>query len=147
MSVHYFLFWEKYPYKHPKYQKHHFHRRDYGKWFHGKMLAWECFCVISTVWEITVWKNEKFSLTKEIFRQINSLVKPLLSRNFCQKCVREIFCNFHTVEIYPTWKNFREINLQYNSLIEKLLWRNFCKKDCGEKLFKFPHCVIVNYPN
>ena len=81
------------------------------------------------------------------FRQINSLVKPLLSRNFCQKCVREIFCNFHTVEIYPTWKNFREINLQYNSLIEKLLWRNFCKKDCGEKLFKFPHCVIVNYPN
>ena len=39
----------------------------------------------------TVWKNEKFSLTKKIFRQINSLVisivKTLLSRNVCQKCV------------------------------------------------------------
>ena len=43
-----------------------------------------------------VWINEKFSLTKK-FRQINnlviSLVKPLLSRNFCEKIVRE---NFHT---------------------------------------------------
>ena len=41
---------------------------------------------------LTVWKNEKFSLTKEIFRQINflviSLVKTLLSRNICQKGVR-----------------------------------------------------------
>ena len=48
------------------------------------------------------WKNEKFSLTKEIFRQINYLatyllVKPLLSRNFCQKYVRENFRNFLTV--------------------------------------------------
>ena len=39
----------------------------------------------------TVWKNEEFSLTKKIFRQINFLVtylaylvKPLLSRKFCQ---------------------------------------------------------------
>ena len=38
---------------------------------------------------------------QEIFRQINSLVtylvNPLLSRNICQKCVRENFRNFHTV--------------------------------------------------
>ena len=50
------------------------------------------FTLHSTV--CTVWKNEKFSLlTEKIFRQINSLVislvKPLLSRNFCRKCVRE----------------------------------------------------------
>ena len=48
-----------------------------------------------------MWKNEKFYLTKKIFRQINSLVtylvKPLLSRNFCQKCVRENVRNFLTV--------------------------------------------------
>ena len=35
------------------------------------------------------------------FRVINylvtSLVKPLLSRNFCQKNVRGKFCNFHAV--------------------------------------------------
>ena len=42
------------------------------------------------------WKNEKFSLhQKKIFRQINSFVKPLLSRNFSQKCVRENSLDFH----------------------------------------------------
>ena len=34
-----------------------------------------------------MWRHEKFSLTKEIFRQINTLVgyfvKPLLSRKCC----------------------------------------------------------------
>ena len=48
-------------------------------------------------------KNEKFTLTKEIFRQINYLViylvKPLFSRNFPQKCVRENSRNFHTVHV------------------------------------------------
>ena len=71
-----------------------------------------------------MWKNEKFSLTEKKFRQINylviSLVKPLLSRNFCQKSVRENFCNFHTmdttlhciVNVHATlafkWVSFRE---------------------------------------
>ena len=38
------------------------------------------------------WKNEKFTLTEKIFRQIKSfvtLVKPLLSRNLCQKSISE----------------------------------------------------------
>ena len=38
----------------------------------------------------TLWKLDKFALSKKIFRQITysviSLVKLLLSRNFCQKC-------------------------------------------------------------
>ena len=50
----------------------------------------------------TVWKNEKFSLTEKIFREINflgtSLAKPLISRNFCYKTVA-VKRNFHTV--YP----------------------------------------------
>ena len=63
-----------------------------GRWFH------EIFARISGISEwpdshCTIWKNEKFSLAKKIFRQINYLltyfVKPLLSRNFCQKCVRK----------------------------------------------------------
>ena len=29
-------------------------------------------------------KNEKFSLTVKIFREINSVLKTLLSRNFCK---------------------------------------------------------------
>ena len=49
----------------------------------------------------TVWKNRKFTVASKIFRQINcfviSFVKTLFSRNFCQKCVRVSFCNFHTV--------------------------------------------------
>ena len=49
----------------------------------------------------TVWKNEKFGITKKIFRQINSLVislvKTLLSRNFWPKIVRLNRCHFHTV--------------------------------------------------
>ena len=48
-----------------------------------------------------LWKNEKFSRTKIFFRLINSLiiylVNALLSQIFCQKSLRVIFCNFHTV--------------------------------------------------
>ena len=62
--------------------------------------VWENSQNYHTVAECTVWKNEKFSLTKKIFRQINSLViylvKLLLSRNFCQKCVRLNFRHFNT---------------------------------------------------
>ena len=60
-----------------------------------------------------------FSLTEKKIREINSLaiflVKTLLSRNFCQKSVRENFRNFHTVVLQNekfslTKKIFREIN-------------------------------------
>ena len=51
---------------------------------------------------LTVWKLQNWSLIEKIFREINSLlislVKTLLSRNFCQKWVKENFWNFHTVE-------------------------------------------------
>ena len=47
----------------------------------------------------TVWINEKFSLTEKKFREINylviSLVKTLLSRNFCQKMHYATVCYFH----------------------------------------------------
>ena len=46
---------------------------------------------------LTVWENGKFTVTQEKFRQINSLVKTLLSRNFCQKSVTVNSRNFHTV--------------------------------------------------
>ena len=52
-------------------------------WFDGIFYGWDAVC--------TLWKNEKFSLTEKKIRQINylviSLVKPLLSRNFCKKGV------------------------------------------------------------
>ena len=50
-----------------------------------------------------MWKIEKFTVTQKKFRQINSLVfslvKTLLSRNFCQKSVTVNFRNFHTVYV------------------------------------------------
>ena len=74
--------------------------------FYEIQLAW----IVDFIFHSIVWKNEKFSLTEKIFREINSsistLIKTLLSRNFCQKSEREfpksIFCfkNF-------TWNQFR----------------------------------------
>ena len=80
---------------------------------HANFFSWNQFqeqnCGIANkypnfMWKrFTVWKNTKLSLTKKIFREINSLVtsskvKPLLSRNLCQKCVREFSFHTHTVE-------------------------------------------------
>ena len=93
-------------------------------------------CFQSTL--CTVGKNEKCSLTKKIFRQcqINSLVtylvKSLLSRNFCQKCVRENSRNFHTV----LWKLrnftvtiFSQKFRQLNFLLKKIFYEiNVWKK-------------------
>jgi len=53
-------------------------------------------------YQFTLWKLRKFTLNEKIFRQITylviSLVKLILSRNFCQKCVRMNFHYFHTVQ-------------------------------------------------
>ena len=55
-------------------------------------MVWRNFSTVKIAeiyFYITVWKNEKFSLIEKKIRQINylviHLVKPLLSRNFCQK--------------------------------------------------------------
>ena len=61
-----------------------------------------------------VEKREIFSHRKK-FRQINSLVtyfvKPLLSRNFCQKCVRENSRNFHTVHFKYSTRSVKNSEL------------------------------------
>ena len=46
------------------------------------------------------WKI--YSHQKKKFRQINSFVKTLLSRNYCQKCVRLNCSNFHTVCVFSS---------------------------------------------
>ena len=60
-----------------------------------------------------------------------SVVKPLLSQNFCHKCMRENSRNFHTVlrEFlqFPRffWKNFVKAMILLNKEITKeLIWRN-----------------------
>ena len=68
---------------------------------------------------LTLWKLQKFTLAEKKFRQINylviSLVKPLLSRDFCEKSVRENFCNFHTVQFSAKipWNQLYHWKLRY----------------------------------
>ena len=103
----------------------------------------------------TVWKNKKFSLTKEKFRQINSLViylvKRLFSRNFCQKYLRENFCNFHTLWCITMWTllrfsfaHFCKIFVKVTFLLKKLLKSCFDEIFFGETkyYFIFPHSIV-----
>ena len=85
-------------------------------------------CDFHIVAQYTVWKNEKFTLTAKIIRQIISLVislvKTLLSRNFCQKCVRVNFSVFHTLRVWKIEvfdKNF----VKATFLLKKLLKSSF----------------------
>ena len=59
------------------------------------------FCEYNIYTQCTLWKLRKFTLTEKIFRQITylliSLVKLLLSRNFCQKYAGVNSRSFHTV--------------------------------------------------
>ena len=105
----------------------------------------------------TVWKNAKFTLIENIFRQITSLVislvKTLISRKIGQKGVRVNFHNFHTVRFpqytVEKWKNyshltqkiFRQINSLIISLVKSLLSRNFCQIDKVRVNFRNFHTV------
>ena len=96
------------------------------------------YCIVHSV-----EKREISSYLKNISSNqlINLLVNPLLSRNFCQKCVRENSRNFHTVlrklrKFSFTEEIFRQITYLVISLVKLLLSRNFCQK-----------CVRVNYRN
>ena len=77
----------------------------------------------------TVWKNEKFAVTHEKFRQINSLVfslvKTVVSRNFCQRSETVNFRNFHTV-IKSEWANSRNGCSRFESTRLLLLVGSVC---------------------
>ena len=93
--------------------------------------AWEWILIISTL--VQAW-HEKFSLAKKIFRQFSSLVKDvtLLSRNFCQKCVRLNCSNFHTVcdskQCYGNWKLLSSISWKVFGYCKIKSFLNFPKK-------------------
>ena len=80
------------------------------------LISWN-FCEKWWEWiHSAVWKDEK------IFRQINSLVislvKPLLSRNFCQKSVKVNHRNFHTVQ----WSNYIRCIQVWRSIRFFFMW-------------------------
>ena len=114
-----------------------------------------------TCWHFhTVWKNAKFTLTEKIFRQINSLVtylvKQLLSRNFCQNCVRmnsTAVWYVHNFENFPQSQIFF-VKLMYSRTLKWKSWFDgiFSKNRWG-KIIKLctslPHCVqwLMTFPN
>ena len=63
------------------------------------------------------------------------MVKTLLSRIFCQNCVRVNF-SVEKREILSHWKKIREINYLVISFVKPLLSRNFCRI-----------CMRVNFSN
>ena len=88
-----------------------------------------------------MWKNEKFSFTKKKFRQINylviSLVKPLLSRNFCEVWER-------ISAISTLW--FRNINVvlyKYHSPQCESCWNLLSVFSC--KNFVKLTLLVLNY--
>ena len=63
-----------------------------------------------------------FPQSHSIVSHINSLVKTLVSRNFCQKSVRVNFCNYHTVQSQLVWKLW--------NFTLTLFWKKFRESNC-----------------
>ena len=93
-------------------------------------MIWRNFCALTHVHSVE--KREIVSYRKNISPN-QLLVKPLLSRNFCQKCVREISGNFHPWycgnyrNLLSLKKNFIKwiMYLVISLLAKLLLSRNF----------------------
>ena len=92
--------------------------------------------------------------SNQLFNNSFNLVKPLLSRNFCQKCVRENFRNFHTVhsEVWKkrkftlAWQKFRESNVLSKEVTKEFISRNiFLVREKLEKreIHCHSNCVLV----
>ena len=98
-------------------------------------------------------KNESLTQKKKI-RQINSLVitlvKTLLSRNFCQKCVRLNRSNFHIVsahsvekwKILSHWKKISSNQLFSSFVSKNVVFTKFLSKKCESKFSQFLHCEL-----
>ena len=102
---------------------------------------WERICRFFTLCSSQRGKTRD-SLSPKIFRQITclliSLVKMLLSRNFCQKRMRENFRNFHTVQcgfkiLLPPFRH-------KNSAKSTFSLKSQLSIDLTEKISLFPHC-------
>ena len=74
---------------------------------------------------------------RKIFREINALVtsKLLISRNFCQKSMRENYRNFHTVQCGSRFLRKSQINI----LLKKLLRVDFTEifRECSDCFLQF----------
>ena len=74
----------------------------------------------STLINISVWQNEKFTEMQIFFRQINSIVKffskTLIWRNFCKKTVPVKFLNVHSVYLNAmhSWIHLKPLSLTAN---------------------------------
>ena len=91
---------------------------------------------------------------QKIFRQINSiiihLVKPLLSRKFCQKCVRENSRNVHTV-VTQSVENREILGHRKKYFVKStlqslaLLSRNICQRERISLISTLTPCKLRNF--
>ena len=90
----------------------------------------------------TVWKNEKFSLTRNIssiLLFINLFSKSVIFTEILPKLRERGYPTvWKFLKFFPSAKNFRQVGLQYNSLVKYLIWRNFCKTIVGVKFALMP---------
>ena len=88
----------------------------------------------------SVEKREIFSHQKNI--SWNHLFSKMLSRNFCQKCVKENFRNF---SLTLFWQKFRETNIFTKEVTKELISRNIFSVRENFLFFHTVHCG--NYGN
>ena len=103
------------------------------------------------IYVFTLWKLQNFSLTEKIFCQINylviSFVKPLLSRNFCEKMWERISTISTISTLCAVWKlleftltffgkNFVKVTHLLN---KELIWR---EKISVRVNFSFFHSLV-----
>ena len=87
---------------------------------------------------VTVWKNEKFTLTEKNFVKSTYLVNPLLSRNVCKNSnFRNIHTLLYSLTLTLFWQKFRESNMVTKEITKLLIWRNI--------FLILPHCGTLRY--
>ena len=88
----------------------------------------------------TVTKTSKLEFFRQIILLVISLIKTLLSRNFCQNCVVR-----HSVvisEIYSHRKNVSSNHLFSNLFSKHVAFTKFLPKMRESKFPKLPHCAM-----
>ena len=121
-----------------------------------RMLLSRNFCERIVRTQCTVWKNEKFSLTKKIFRQINSLSSDFFSKNITFTKFLEKMCETNSQQFShcAVWKNekfsltekqFRQITYLFSNFFRKTnAFTKFLLKKSEREILQFPHCAVWN---
>ena len=117
-------------------------------WFHGKIEYNHRFpnlnSLLLNIYVVSYWGKVRSKIFREINTLAISLVKTLLSRNFCQKCVRVNFsqCSAIKWKIYSDRKNISSNHLFGNFFSRNVDFTKFLAKMRESKFPKLSHCRV-----